>query len=547
MSGYAEILGSCQGVSSVSPVNHPSRGAAYRVTYSDDVGDLDFVVAPPRTPIELPYVELAEMPAARVATAPHVMDGGGLCYAVSDEEFRLDPRRPKEVAEWALSAAAEVARNAQRADGWADNELLREAMAYWANPADDGPRSVQWSGPVPARHDRVNVSVTESTILAGDAVRLGIGSLPRSSALLLRIDDAREFAAKVLRPCRLDTSSVLDSLPNVLDSSGRKLLLRAMSSPTRCVLLALDVGASHELLLGLEVRGAESGVSLLPVLRIDEDILLERGGARALPRPAIVIGCGAVGGHVAGELLRAGFRQIVLVDGDSLTPCNTYRHIRGGVPFIGVNKAALLGADLSTSYPHAEVNWIARPVETVFSELVAKLPDAVWVASAGSPTVHTYLSQQLAEVPGADLIVGWVEPLGLGGHVLRSAPGRRPGCYNCLFEHREGPAAGNAASLVAPGQRFGRQLAGCSQRYTPFGSVDAMEVAMELVRAAIETACASDDVSTITSWRRNSSAAEELGVELSHQLRNVVDGHRVIVDAAVFAPRSPCPTCGGRS
>jgi|JI6StandDraft_1071083.scaffolds.fasta_scaffold00727_10 molybdopterin/thiamine biosynthesis adenylyltransferase len=304
-----------------------------------------------------------------------------------------------------------------------------------------------------------------------------------------------------------------------------------------------------------------SGTALVRQIRIarqDRDYFIARGGGLAEVRgcKALLIGCGAVGGHIAGELARAGIRHLTLLDPDVLRPENAYRHVLGNwlpnriLPG-ACAKSHLLQIDLSFRYPELELMAISANVEEQLTGGLLRLDtfDLVVVAT-GDPNVDRWLNDFSVASPNAPRIVySWLEPLGLGGHAVliaghRASEPRAPGCLDCLFTPAEAdraPRLCNRAAFSAPGQAVTRELAACGNSFTPFGSLDAVRTAELAVRLALHAMTGDVGGALLRSWKGDPRAFRAAGYQTSNRFEASVEHLEHTGEA--FA-QSHCPVCG---
>ena len=71
-------------------------------------------------------------------------------------------------------------------------------------------------------------------------------------------------------------------------------------------------------------------ITPISITRLDKEYLYRRGsnGIR-YDKKGIVIGGGSIGGFIMEELVRNGFFNLTVVDGDSISVDNCYRHLVG--------------------------------------------------------------------------------------------------------------------------------------------------------------------------------------------------------------------------
>ncbi len=255
-------------------------------------------------------------------------------------------------------------------------------------------------------------------------------------------------------------------------------------------------------------------------------------------KKVVVVGCGAVGSHLACLLASSGVGKLLLVDHEALTAANLYRHFLGAES-LGREKAVAMRDALRQRFPDLAVTAIAKPIERVLEEHLAEVGDSDLVAVAvGDETLERRLNEYFGRGPLR--IHVWLEPLGLGGHVLACGASRR-GCLHCLYRRDEAFGLVNMASLTAPGQTFRRAIGGCAGTFTPFGASDAVRAATEAAREVVRL-LSGHGSSRLTSWVVERAAFEDSGFRVSERCALMRDGSMVILDE--FS-RLDCHVCGG--
>jgi hypothetical protein len=266
---------------------------------------------------------------------------------------------------------------------------------------------------------------------------------------------------------------------------------------------------------------------------------------------AVVVGVGSVGSEIARNLAALGVGRLRLVDADAVGPENVHRHVLG-VRHLWRKKAAALAEELGTLCPHLDITGVPRRVEDVLADPQDALLDAdLIVVAVGDETLERRLNRLLAG--GPPRVHTWVEPLGVGGHVLacnlpdpeRDA-GVGVGCYECLFVLDHALGLVNVAALTAPGQVIRRSLAGCAGTFSPFSALDARRTALEAAElgAAVLTGALAE--TTLLTWRGERTAFEDEGYRLSRRAALVGAGARARVAGRELA-RAECPVCGAQA
>jgi molybdopterin/thiamine biosynthesis adenylyltransferase len=179
------------------------------------------------------------------------------------------------------------------------------------------------------------------------------------------------------------------------------------------------------LVLQFKVDGAEVAALALEAAPTDGRTLLRRAGpdALVLQRCTVaVVGCGAVGSHLALLLAQSGVGSIQLVDENTMRPGHVVRHV-GGHQQVGLEKASVVDAVIRDHAP-----WIAprvdvrRPVTP--SEIAPILRAADLTIDAAGSAPITEILGRVAEHEQRPLLSVALYRGGAIGRVRRQWPGR---------------------------------------------------------------------------------------------------------------------------
>ncbi|HYJ86979.1 MAG TPA: ThiF family adenylyltransferase, partial [Pyrinomonadaceae bacterium] len=281
-------------------------------------------------------------------------------------------------------------------------------------------------------------------------------------------------------------------------------------------------------------------VTKFHIERFDSDYLLTRGGAtgRLLAKTVALVGCGSVNSHVAEHLASLGVGRLRIVEPEVLTSGNVHRHALGA-SYVGINKAIGMKAQLGLRFPHIQVECREEKVEDVIKKNQDFVMGADLVVIAlGDENLELRLNDLLARrVPRLHV---WVEPLGVGGHLLATGIASGTGCYRCLFDVDPSYGIFNKSAFAAPGQHFQRTFSGCAGSFTPFASVDADQAAVEAARHAASILMKAETENVLISWRGSAPDFAQAGFLLSTRGRAFHDGERRRENRFV---RSDCPSC----
>lgn len=496
--------------------------------------------------------------ASSFAALPHVEDTGVVCYRDPDDAM-VDVGRPADIVRDAVALAVETLRTGRSPD--ASLEYANEIVAYWRHsfsvptyislvePGDD-PRLVK------SFQDRRGVRVqaaSHADLAAFSATRQAGGQAVNALYVPIDLPAAHGFHPKELVT---RTGFITHVLP-ILRRSPR----RWRRFCGRCRAAGIDVllGVRRSLgrrgLVGIRIESrSPTNTSLLLELDRctftpfhvdpgDRGYVVPRGGASdALwDKKVLLVGCGSVGGHVALGLARSGIGRLDLVDPDVFELANTHRHICGRA-YWGHPKSDGLKQEIERLVPYVDVR--SRPSNVL--DLLAREPalfldyDLV-ISAIGAPMVERRINEVIVNSPGAPpALFAWLEPLGIGGHVLAvNVAGRHRGCFECLYAHDDEIYSCRAA-FAAPGAVYSRDAMGCGGRHVPFSDLDANRLAVAVVQRGLGV-LAGVKADGLHSLKGSADAFRDAGFWTT--ARYAEPGPELTLSSEVLS-RSDCAVCG---
>ena len=515
-------------------------------------------------PLKLPAWFL--QPWDALGVIPHVDGRGFVCFA-DPEGLVLDRRRPVAIISESLQRVTKVL-----ADGVNERnrgDFVDELEAYWERipeiesmtsmlDTDGDVRAIR----VAVDHER-KVSLVCST--PADIVDFCNG---RSLGTKVTLRNAlyvplEQDSVVVPPPIGGPMWSAADARREITSGLSRqnqerlRKLTKKRSNGIEYVLIAVPQPSGGTALVGIKYEGVgqrhpllDGGTAdrLVPLkfARRERTYLVPRGGADISlgGKRVLLVGGGAVGGHLTFELVRAGVLDLTVVDPDKLTADNSFRHVLGR-RYWAREKADALKEEIEAQLPYVRVSSVVDTIEGALSTGTIELCsyDLVVVA-IGNPTVELDVNERLNSLgAGPSGLFAWLEPLGIGGHALLTAYGATPGCFECLYTAASDSIAGlvNRAAFAAPEQSFGRALSGCGSLHSPFGSVDAIQTAAMAARLAIAALKRTEKGRPLISWRGDDSAFVAAGFRLSDRYMATLDQ----LEEQRYTYASPiCPVCG---
>jgi molybdopterin-synthase adenylyltransferase len=455
---------------------------------------------------------------------PHIDQHGFVCFA-DPEGLVLDRQRPVQVVQEAFQCVVKVLTDG--VTGKNGSDFVDEFDSYWGKltgiikiPAllDTGDDIIQIIIATNKRKQQY-IAGSENDI---SAFRNGIdvsGTFTLQNAVYLPLEPGTSIipprpggACWTVREAR----DALLSNVSALNLKQLSKLLKKYKHANEYVIVKLPrpsggttlfgirydrVGERHPLLKG----GTAERLVPLQLQRWDQEYLVRRGGGNTSlsAKRVILAGCGAVGGHLAFELVRSGILNLMLVDSDTLIEENSFRHALGRRYWYR-KKVEALKEEIEMQLPYVQVTAIASTIEKAIEGGTIDLANYdLLVLALGNPTVELAMNERvhtMQKSPAA--IFTWLEPLGIGGHALLVGNALEGGCFECLYSS---PSSGertleNRAAFAAPGQTFGRALTGCGSLYTPYASIDAVRTAVLAAKLVVDVLTGREVGNPLLSW-----------------------------------------------
>ncbi len=512
-------------------------------------------------PVCLPVI--AVDPTGALANLPHVELDGAVCYRPQDEPL-LDRSRPAQIIREALAFAVNTLRTGLK--GNRAEEFASEIVAYWRNAVPEERTIISLIEPddeiriVTAFLDhgkRITVADKQETF-ATFRIGRNVDRLTFANALYVPIDPAglaSDFHPRMLATPEGVRRFVMPVLKR--DRAFWYRILQRCRSKEVLVVLGVRRSTGRRGLIGLLFREGKGTHPLDPdrlearrivsmrIAPADRGFLVPRGGADVdlANRRVLVIGCGAVGGYVAMNLARAGVGRPHLMDreDEEFEVANTFRHVCGRNQ-VGRSKVEGLKLEIErllpfvsvTAHPMNVLDWM-RKNPTGFRDF-----DLVIVA-IGNPTVELRVNEVIAADPKAPpAIFAWLEPFGLGGHVLLTHIGVTRGCFECLYDRGEDGALACRTAFASPGARYTRDMMGCGSQHMTYGDLDAQKTALSVARHAIDVLQSKVAEGELISWKGSADAFRKAGFKTTRRYDRC-EAETVLPCSAII--RKNCPLC----
>jgi molybdopterin/thiamine biosynthesis adenylyltransferase len=526
------------------------------------------VELPPQFPDALPkiFVEIGELP----KRLPHVEHTGRVCIA--GPNVLLNAQQPRQLVVESIERARRTLHEGLLTDS--ADEICKEFLGYWTpqenhsvyslcDPSAAMREIVVYSGSTPALQSKLLLADSDKD--AGDAiVRLGGRGRRTGRGIFVPLDTPMIPLPPETRLCVENLFEIVQKAGGDLALEGFKTQLRGGKLPCWVVFSSPVPSSPDRVLWGvlLEPRGIAkvmgsghggfrraNGYKQLQkmrraegihinVLRLDEDYIVARaGGDRSLfEAHVLIVGMGAVGGHLSLHLSRLGVGKLTLVDFDNFLNDNLCRHVLDASN-LGQSKVDAVRAAILRSNPARLVD--ARPC--AFEKLIEQdeLPDDIdlVILATGDHTLELRAAELF--LTGTPVMHVWLEPFGIGGHALLRTSLDHKGCLGCLYPADEFQDLQNQASFLAAGQEVEAAVGGCAGTFTPFLGLAADRAAIEAAGIARRAFVGGLPDNALVSWFTPELSLRD-NLALSPRGKGTAPGARI---EAALQPNPACRIC----
>lgn len=237
--------------------------------------------------------------------------------------------------------------------------------------------------------------------------------------------------------------------------------------------------------LTIKAVGKQKKIIAIDIARIDEEFLSQRikKEEQEKKNSILLIGCGSIGGYLCAELVKSGYKNIDLIDGDIFKAENLYRHYLS-IEFVGKYKAEALRIKCTSDFPMVHINTFDSNAEDVIEDGSVELENYDLIISAtGNHNLNRWLNNWIHKKKiQAPCVYLWNEPLDVGCH-LAIIYNKYPGCYECFFKRNsKNNELYDATAFSYPGQKITKNNRGCAGSFIQYSS----NVSLRIVSVCME-------------------------------------------------------------
>jgi Dinucleotide-utilizing enzymes involved in molybdopterin and thiamine biosynthesis family 2 len=472
-------------------------------------------------PAELPFVYI-DISQLNIPQKPHILKGGYICYL--SEEGIVWSDNPEIALDLVFEKVEDVLLES--------NEIIQyqKEFNYYFSTLENRERAISLYSPTNdieeiyifdkkkdhplafLRNDNDFINIVKNILGINEGIQL------HSKALFIPLDKPYEGNVP-----QNDQFWSADDICNIVVNSIspeklKKIESFSINKANYYYLLEIPLLTGSKVVIGLWYRKVASyckksipiietnmgqifDIKPILIIRCDDNSIIYRGGGIIKESNILLIGCGSVGSDILFLLARSGLKNFTIVDPDELKVENSYRH------FLGIDKAIeykykteLLKEEMERRYPNTKIEKHNKDILYLINSQEVNVNDYdLIICAIGNPNTERLLNRMILKT-NTPAIFTWVEAYGLGGHALLVNNGG-VGCYDCLFDKDLNNCAAFAGKSDKP---YTKNINGCTGTFTPYGSIDSMETALNASRLALRVINKQIKGNPLFSWKGDS-------------------------------------------
>ena len=242
------------------------------------------------------------------------------------------------------------------------------------------------------------------------------------------------------------------------------------------------------------------------------------------------------------SLSRCGINKMTLVDKDILLPENTPRHLCGLIEASNnMKKVDAVKEKILGYFPYIKLDVYQEDILVLLEKdnNILNNVDIVIVA-VGNRGVERRLNYlQINSLIKKPIVYSWIEPLGVGGHVLYVHPNNisNAGCYNCLFNEN----GDFIYSISDTSNHFHKREGGCQSTFMPYSALMAEQFAIIISKMIIKLLNDFPITSKLFTWVAGIEDFEKSGHKLNDNYASRLSSEIIERD---IIKRGTCTICG---
>lgn len=190
-----------------------------------------------------------------------------------------------------------------------------------------------------------------------------------------------------------------------------------------------------------------------------------------------VIGCGALGSHLAQGLIDLGINNLMLIDNDILSFENINRHLCGASN-VGFMKTEVVKNLLRRHHPTTHIQTYNDDVLSLLTSSQNALNsfDFIIAAISNLPAELRLNELQKNNIITKPILHVWVEPYLAGGHAIWTCPKEKTSLRSFFLSSGE-----YKYQVLKNGNQYTKRELGCNTSFVPYGVIDLKKFILDVL------------------------------------------------------------------
>lgn len=270
----------------------------------------------------------------------------------------------------------------------------------------------------------------------------------------------------------------------------------------------------------LAFRQSKDAGHAIEIDNCSQSRLFKRGGDGNAPiiDNVCIIGCGSIGSFIAEALLSTGTRKFSLVDNDLLSSENIARHYAGHF-WVGRSKVNAVKEIMELRNPNIEcVAYCKNAFQFVEQNSdVIGLSDLLIITVGYMPLEHYIIGLFNEGVVKTPLLIAWVEPYAIAGHMLLI---NKP--FDIYEEVFNAETLEYEYSVVRNAHTYIKRESGCQSSYMPYSAFQLKDMIYRLLEPSLNKYLRTGNNYRLT-WLGRLEDAKENGIEINDRYLDCED------------------------
>lgn len=285
-------------------------------------------------------------------------------------------------------------------------------------------------------------------------------------------------------------------------------------------------------------------INPISVYPISPKQLCSRGGGsnELFNKKILIIGCGSIGGYLIEQIVKAGAKNLEIIDDDILKEENIYRHVLG-MQYIGRYKTEAISSYIRKNIPKVNIVGIETTIEDAIGDGSIELEKYDLIISAvGNHNVNRWINRYIFENNIQNTVMYiWNEVLDVGNHIAVINP-RNIGCYECFLSQKDDEEIYDRTSYCEKGQDFVEKMQGCGSEYLPYSSNHSLRIVTYAIEIIREIFANNINNNILFSLKGTDFHIKKLGYKTSNRY-NMQDKETKTITGGQFRNKE-CEICG---